>query len=220
MHPRPGKIRPLFSSAATTAYRVALGLCALLITLSGVTTYAYFHANYWNRIGFAPNQPIQFSHRHHAAELHIDCRNCHATVETSAFAGMPSTQTCLTCHSQIFARTTMLRPLVESRDRDVPLRWAFVNRLPAHVFFDHSIHIAKGVACSSCHGDVGKTVLMAKAEPLTMRWCLDCHKNPAPRLSPPESIYAAVASPRSSDDLMTYYRVRTDALTDCATCHH
>ena len=216
--------RPLFSPAATTIYRVALFGGVLLLFLSGVTAYSYFQSTYWNRVGLAQPQPILFSHRHHAAELHIDCRNCHATVETSAFAGMPATHTCLACHSQLFATTTMIQPLIESAGRDVPLQWTRVNQLPAHVFFNHGVHVAKGVACTTCHGEIGAMALTAKGEPLTMRWCLDCHRDPGPRLSPPEELFLPLtptAHPAMAHpDLMAFYHVRTESLTDCATCHH
>jgi hypothetical protein len=202
---------------------VALFAVTLLVALSGVTTYAYYHSPYWNRIGFAPSQPIQFSHRHHTAELHIDCRNCHATVETSAFAGMPATHTCLACHSQVFATTTMIRPLADSLAQGIPLQWTRVNRIPDHVYFNHSIHIAKGVACVTCHGEVGRMALTAAGEPLTMRWCLDCHRNPGPRLSEPADLFSPLAPPARPGphpDLMAVYHVDTASLTDCATCHH
>ena len=222
--PEPRGRAALFSPATTTWFRLFLAASAGLFAASGVMAYAYFHSTYWNRIGIAPEQPVLFSHRHHAGELRIDCRNCHATVETSAFAGLPSTQACLACHSQIFTRTTMIRPVVQSAVEDVPLQWSRVSQLPAHVFFNHSIHVAKGVACITCHGDVGAMALTAKAEPMTMRWCLDCHRDPAPRLSPPDRIFEAVAGrepPRAGGaELMEYYRVRTDSLTDCSTCHH
>jgi Cytochrome c7 and related cytochrome c len=221
--PHPRRVPALFTSSATTVFRVLLASAALAVALSGTLAYAYFHSSYWNRIGMAPPQPILFSHRHHAGELRIDCRNCHATVETSAFAGMPSTETCLTCHSQIFTTTSMIRPLVQSAVLDIPLQWNRVNQLPAHVFFDHGIHVSKGVACTTCHGEVGTMALMAKGEPLTMRWCLDCHRNPGPRLSPRSEIFDAVSPARRAGpgpDLSAFYHVRTDSLTDCSTCHH
>jgi Cytochrome c7 and related cytochrome c len=220
----PPKGSPLFSAGATTLLRVAIAAVALFLVASGTLAYAYFESSYWNREGVAPLQPILFSHRHHAAELRIDCRNCHATVETDAFAGMPSTHTCLTCHSQIFTSTSMIRPLVESAASHLPVQWNRVNRLPSHVYFNHSIHIAKGVACITCHGEVGKTALMMKGEPLTMRWCIDCHQNPAPRLSERSDIFDAVrpaSTPKSTPaELMAFYHVRTDTLTNCSTCHH
>ncbi len=222
--PRSPVPQPLFSARATTVFRVLLAVGALLIVASGAGAYAYYHSNYWNRVGVAPLQPILFSHRHHAGELRIDCRNCHSTVEDAAFAGMPATHTCLACHSQIFTRTVMIQPLVESALRDKPLQWNWVNRLPSYVFFNHGIHVRKGVACTTCHGDVGNMALMAKKEPLTMRWCLDCHRDPAPRLSPPGDIFSAfLPAGRKTDpgrELADWYHVRTESLTDCATCHH
>ncbi|HZZ20859.1 MAG TPA: cytochrome c3 family protein [Opitutaceae bacterium] len=193
------------------------------MALTGATAYAYFHSGYWDKVGMAQNQPVLFSHRHHAGELHIDCRNCHATVEDAAFAGMPSTHTCLTCHSQLFKDTQMIRPLIESSEQKIPLRWAVVSRLPRHVYFNHSVHVAKGVACFSCHGDVGSMALMEGAQPLTMRWCLDCHKNPAGRLSPKADIFDAVhpgGAPKTGGGLMAFYHVSTASLTECSTCHH
>jgi hypothetical protein len=214
--------RPLFSSAATTLFRVALCVGALVVLLSGGTAYAYFHSSYWNHMGMAQPQPILFSHRHHAGELHIDCRNCHATVEEAAFAGMPSTHACLACHSQLFTDTSMIRPLLESRSGGVPLRWSVVVKLPSHVYFNHSIHVAKGVACFTCHGDVGNMALTVGAQPITMRWCLDCHKDPGPRLSTRDEQFAAVRpkDERPRPELAALYHVRTESLTECATCHH
>jgi hypothetical protein len=214
----------LFSAGATTLLRVSIAGTVLLVAASGTAAYAYFHSSYWNRVGVAPLQPVLFSHRHHAAELRIDCRNCHATVEGSSFAGMPSTHTCLTCHSQIFTATPMIRPLVESAAAGRPLEWNRVNRLPSHVYFNHSIHIAKGVACITCHGEVGRMALTVKGEPLTMRWCLDCHQDPAPRLSEPSAIFdpllGSAPRTRTPAQLAAFYRIRTDSLTDCSTCHH
>jgi hypothetical protein len=145
-------------------------------------------------VGFAPDQPVLFSHRHHAGELRIDCRYCHTGVESSPFAGLPSTQTCLSCHSQLFTRTAMLRPVVASLAEGAPLRWNRVTDLPSFVYFDHSIHVAKGVACARCHGDVATMALTAKAERVDMRWCLDCHRNPPLATHPAH-------------------------LTNCTTCH-
>jgi hypothetical protein len=216
--------RPLFSARATTLFRVVLGAAVFLAAGAGYMAWAYHQSDYWNRIGFAPAQPVQFSHRHHAGELRIDCRFCHATVETSAFAGMPSTQTCLNCHSQIFTNTAMLQPVIQSAARNVPLQWNRVTHLPDHVFFDHSIHVNKGVGCTTCHGEVANMALMAKAEPMTMRWCLDCHRDPGPQLRPAAEIFSAtspvVPSRGPQVELMQHYNIHPANLTNCSTCHH
>jgi hypothetical protein len=197
--------RALFRPAATTVFRVALCAVVLGTAAAGYAAWQYYHSAYWTRIGFAPDQPVLFSHRHHAGELRIDCRYCHATVETSPFAGMPSTRTCLTCHSQIFTMTAMLQPVVASATRGEPLQWTRVTRLPDHVFFDHSIHVAKRIDCATCHGDVRAMALLAKAEPMTMRWCLDCHRDPGTRV-PAASLAGG--------------EILARPLTNCSTCHH
>jgi hypothetical protein len=216
---------PLFRPRATTLLRIAIVGGALLLVSTAYAVLQYYYSPYWNLVGIRRPQPILFSHRHHAGELHIDCRYCHATVETAAFAGMPSTNTCLSCHSQIFNETSMLRPVVASAVRGEPLRWTRVNALPDHVYFDHSIHIAKGVGCTTCHGQVGAMPLMAKGEPLTMRWCLDCHRNPEPKLRPRSEVFAAIwTAPKNQVErghaLAAEYQVHTSQLTSCSTCHH
>ena len=169
----PGSSGPLFSARATTLFRAGLGGAVLLVIGSGFMASAYFHSASWDGIGFAPAQPVPFSHQKHAGDLRIDCRNCHATVETSAFAGMPSTETCLTCHSQLMTDMPALKPVMESEASGVPLQWNRVTQLPDYVFFDHSIHVTNGVGCTSCHGEVGNMAITAQSESLTMRWCLD-----------------------------------------------
>jgi len=193
--PIPGKGSvPLFRRRATALFRAGIALVFLSLASVAYGVFEYYHSPWWTRVGFSPDQPVPFSHRHHAGELRIDCRYCHSSVESSPFAGMPSTQTCLSCHSQIFADTALLRPVVASLEHGVPLRWHRVADLPAYVYFDHSIHVAKGVSCTTCHGNVGDMALTAKANRFDMRWCLDCHR------SPPRAVHPA-------------------HLTNCSTCH-
>lgn len=222
--PAPPRRAPLFRPRATTLFRVALLAVALLAVSAGYATWQYFHSSYWNRIGLAPSQPVLFSHRHHAGELRIDCRNCHTSVEHQAFAGLPATHTCLACHSQVFTDTTMLRPVVLSASDDRPIAWNRVDQLPQHVYFNHSIHLAKGVACTECHGDIGNMALTAKATPMTMRWCLDCHRNPTPHLHPHDKLFSPHPLPRVSPGegrrLLAAYHISTRHLTNCSTCHH
>jgi len=215
---------PLFRPRATAIFRAVIGLFFLLLLSTAGSVFAFYHSPWWTRVGFAPDQPVLFSHRHHAGELRIDCRFCHSSVETSAFAGMPSTQTCLTCHSQIFTHTAMLRPVVASLEKNRPLRWNSVTQLPAFVYFDHSIHVAKGVGCTTCHGNVGGMALAAKAESLDMRWCLDCHRDPSRALRPKDQVFAAEWTPPADQTarghaLLAANGIDAEPLTNCSTCH-
>lgn len=169
-------------------------------------------------------QPIPFSHKHHVSDDGIDCRYCHASVETSAFAGMPATSVCLTCHSVLFRDAPMLAPLHASLRDNRPLAWTRVHDLPDFVYFDHSIHVAKGVACQECHGRVDQMPLTRRVAPLDMQWCLACHRDPARHLHAPTDIFAMRERPALAPDEMAllqkmYHLQDTRRLTDCSTCH-
>ncbi len=139
---------------------------------------------YYTYAGVARMQPVPFSHQHHVAGLGIDCRYCHTSVETSGFAGIPPTKTCMNCHSQIWTNSPMLEPVRESYATGKSLVWTRANDLPDFVYFDHSIHINKGVGCNSCHGPVDKMPLMYNYGSLQMEWCLNCHRAPEKYLRP------------------------------------
>jgi hypothetical protein len=141
------------------------------------------------RIGWPVARPVPFSHQHHVGGLGIDCRFCHTSVEVSSNAGLPPTYPCMTCHSQIWTNAALLAPVRLSLSSNRPIAWNRVADLPDYVYFNHSIHIAKGVGCSSCHGEVEKMALTTKAESLTMQFCLDCHRNPGPNLRPKDQIF-------------------------------
>lgn len=219
--PTPGHPAPRwrFSARATAVVRLALLGVVLTGGAAGYVVYEYYHSPYGTRVGLAPSQPVLFSHRHHAGELRIDCRFCHTTVETSADAGMPSTQTCLTCHSQLFRDAPMLRPVQASAEENTPLLWSRVSTLPDHVHFDHSAHVSHGIACVSCHGDVADMALTAKAHPLTMRDCLACHRDPEPQRVAANEVFARVPQHvnAATADLAP---VHARPLTNCSTCHH
>src|SRR6476660_9255276 len=134
--------------------------------------------------GVVRPQPVPFSHQHHVAALGIDCRYCHTSVETSGFAGIPPTATCMNCHRTIWNQAPILEPVRESFRTNKSLEWVRVHDLPDFAYFTHSIHVARGVGCKSCHGSVDKMPLMWQTQPLTMGWCLDCHRNPAPHIRP------------------------------------
>lgn len=139
---------------------------------------------YYTYAGVAKPQPVAFSHQHHVAGLGIDCRYCHTSVETSGFAGIPPTKTCMNCHSQIWTNAPMLEPVRASYRSGQSLTWTRVHDLPDYVYFDHSIHISKGVGCDSCHGPVDKMPLMYQHSSLQMEWCLNCHRAPEKYLRP------------------------------------
>jgi hypothetical protein len=141
-------------------------------------------STYQSRVGWTVEQTVPFSHQHHVAGLGIDCRFCHATVETGPHAGFPSTHVCMTCHSQIWTQAPMLAPVRQSLANGRPLVWNRVSKLPDFVYFNHSIHISRGVGCVECHGRVDHMPLLARAKPFEMRFCLDCHRDPAGRLRP------------------------------------
>ena len=179
--------------------------------------------DYARRVGWTIDQPVPFSHEHHVAGLGIDCRFCHTSVEVSANAGMPPTYTCMTCHSQIWTNADLLEPVRASLASGTPIVWSRVNNLPDYVYFNHSIHIAKGVGCASCHGTVDRMPLMQKAATLTMQFCLNCHRDPGPNLRPASAIYdtewrrdAATPSPAA---LVAQYHLDNRDLTQCSLCH-
>jgi hypothetical protein len=169
-------------------------------------------------------QPVQFSHRHHVSGLGIDCRYCHTTVETSSFAGIPSTSTCMNCHSQIWTDSPMLEPVRESYRTGRPLRWTRVHNLANFVYFDHSIHVNKGVGCVTCHGRVDLMPLTWQAGSLLMEWCLECHRNPELYVRPREHVVEMDWKPPAPQqqlgtELVRKYNIQVQQITDCSVCH-
>ncbi len=170
----------------------------------------------------APEQPVPFDHRHHVSDDGIDCRYCHTTVEHSPLASVPSTDICMNCHNQIWNDSPLLQTVRESYYDDRPIRWQRVNRIPDFVYFNHSIHVNKGVGCEECHGRVDRMARVYQAQPLTMRWCLDCHRDPAKHLRPLNQVTAMGWEPSVDrevlgKELMKRYHV--DPGTNCTTCH-
>ncbi len=173
----------------------------------------------------AREQPVQFSHAHHVGAVGIDCRYCHTSVEKAAFAGIPPTKTCMNCHSQIWAQSPYLEPVRESFRTDKSLEWTRVNDLPDFVYFDHSIHVNKGIGCETCHGRVDQMPLMYQASSLQMKWCLECHRHPERYLRPKEEVFTMGWRPPIEqavlgERLKREYDIRDDiVLTSCSTCH-
>ncbi len=183
---------------------------------------AYVRAPYVTNVGQPIEQPVPFSHKHHVAGDGIDCRYCHTSVETSSFAGMPSTQTCMNCHAEVWAQSPVLAPVRDSFSSNQPIRWNRVTNLPGFVYFDHSIHLQKGVGCSTCHGRVDQMPLTYKAQSMQMSWCLDCHQQPERYLRPRAEVFNMAWQPPSNQDqlgrdLMAAYHVQSKL--SCSTCH-
>jgi hypothetical protein len=181
-------------------------------------------SSYVTQVNVVRPQPVPFSHKHHVSGLGIDCRYCHTAVEQSAFAGIPSTSTCMNCHSQIWTNSPMLEPVRESYRTGRPLRWTRVHNLAEFAYFNHSIHVNKGVGCATCHGPVDQMPLVAQEESLLMEWCLGCHRNPEQYLRPREEVFnmSWTAPANQSElglELVRKYNVRTEQLTDCSVCH-
>jgi len=213
----------IFRPSANLAVALVFLFLALLISTALLLFWLWPRTDYARRVGWTVDQPVPFSHEHHVTGLGIDCRFCHTSVEISSNAGMPPTYTCMTCHSQIWTNAQILSPVRKSLANDEPIVWNRVNDLPDYVYFNHSIHIAKGVGCSSCHGDVGAMPLSYKAKSLTMQFCLDCHRDPAPQLRPKEEIYnthwSRTPDTPSPEALARDYHVGGRNLTECSICH-
>lgn len=174
-------------------------------------------------VGSAVEQPIPFSHKHHVGDDGIDCRYCHASVETAATAGMPSVEVCMSCHSQLYTDQPALQPLIEAWQSGKPIRWQRVHDLPDFAYFDHSVHVNNGVGCVSCHGRVDEMPLTWRHASLNMQWCLDCHRDPAQALRPRDKVFDLAWQPANQratgEALIAAYHVPMERLTECSTCH-
>jgi hypothetical protein len=180
----------------------------------------YVRTSYNTGEQFPVDQPVEFDHRHHVQDDGIECRYCHRTVEKAASAGMPATELCMGCHSQIWNRTLLLEPVRRSYFSDSPISWNRVHQLPGYVYFNHSIHVNKGVGCSTCHGRIDQMARVYQVAPLNMGWCLDCHREPAKSLRPRDEITQMdwkPSDPGQGERLAREYQVRS--LTNCTTCH-
>ncbi len=179
-------------------------------------------SDYLTQVAVPRKQPVPFSHKHHVSGIGLDCRHCHTSVEESAFAGLPATKTCMTCHSQVWSDSPMLEPVRASFRNDQPLEWTRVHDLPDFVYFNHSIHVKKGVGCVSCHGQVDQMPLVWKRQTLQMEWCLDCHRHPEEHLRPPEQVFSMTWQPQEDQHALGAALVRENKVrnpTSCSDCH-
>jgi len=212
----------LFHRSFNILARATVLAAVLVAALTSWGLYGLYRSSYATGQSIVHLQPVPFSHEHHVGRLGFDCRYCHTTVESSAFGGIPPTKTCMNCHSQIWVGSKMLEPVRESYRTGNPLRWQRVHHLADFVFFDHSIHVSKGIGCVSCHGRVDRMPLVYQDQSLLMEWCLDCHRNPERQVRPKQEVFNMTWVPQGDQlelgrKLVQEYGIRR--LTSCSTCH-
>jgi hypothetical protein len=198
-------------------HRIAPIAIGVVVVLCGIVAlaYAYYGDDRNLSVGYRPEQPIDFSHKQHAGDLGMDCRYCHGSVEESSFAAVPAAEVCFGCHTKVLPNSGKLLRLWESVAKGRAIAWTRVHKIPEHTHFDHSVHLSAGVGCSTCHGRVDKMPMVEQKEPLSMGWCLDCHRDPAPYIRTPRAVTnmdwtsaQAVAAPRALAPPL-----------DCSGCH-
>jgi hypothetical protein len=213
----------VFHPSANTIAKATLLGAILIIAAVVFAASGFDRSSYATNVGVPVQQPVPFSHEHHAGRLGISCQYCHTSVTKSNSAGMPATHTCMTCHSQIWVDSPMLEPVRASYRTGTPLKWNRVNDLPDFVYFNHSIHVKKGVGCTECHGQVNRMPLVWKTASLRMEWCLDCHRNPENHLRPRDEVfnmnYHAKDQQALGKRLLSEYHIYQEKMTNCSICH-
>lgn len=215
----------IFHRSTNTISRVSIYGAVFIAAALGYLGWAVTESPYFTDVNVPREQPVPFSHKHHVKDDGIDCRYCHTSVEKSSFAGIPSTHICMSCHSRLWANSPILEPVRLSYQTDKSLEWTRVNAVPDFAYFDHSIHIHKGVGCTTCHGPIGEMPLTWRANTLYMRWCIDCHKHPERFVRRREDVFKADYQPPQDQlalgrRLVKEYKIKdATQLTDCYTCH-
>ena len=214
----------IFQRSTNTLSRVSIFGAVFVIAALAYGLALANRSSYATQARVARKQPVPFSHKHHTRELGIDCRYCHTSVETAGFAGIPPTQTCMNCHKQIWLDSPMLEPVRASFRTDESIEWIRVHDLPDFVYFDHSIHISKGIGCTSCHGRVDLMNLTWQEASLHMEWCLSCHRAPEEYVRPRDQVFNMEWEPPANQrevglQLIKEYDIQVGQLTNCSVCH-
>ena len=215
----------IFHHSANNVAKISIVVAIVLAGVAGFVYTQIARSSYLTGRYMEKQQPVQFSHKHHVGDDGIDCRYCHTAVETSSSAGIPPTQTCMNCHTQIWSDSPYLEPVRASYRDNKPIEWARVHDLPEYAYFNHSIHIAKGVGCSTCHGQIDNMPAVYQENTLQMEWCLACHREPEKFIRPKSEIYNM--NWRDGDittaerlKLKEDYKIRSrEMMTSCSTCH-
>lgn len=211
----------IFPKQIDLAIRVGLLVAGLG---AAVTAGGMLYLNHPNRIepGYQPTQPVPYSHKMHAGNLGMDCLYCHTTVDKSSYAAIPATQTCMNCHTKVKGQSIVLEPVRKSYETDQSIPWIKIHRLPDYVYFNHSAHVNSGVSCVTCHGRIDQMVEVKQVQPLTMTWCLECHRNAAPNLRPAELVTKLDWKPERDPveigkEIMAAKKINPP--TNCSGCH-
>ncbi len=208
----------LFSPRADVVLQSVVGIALALVVGTPTLLLAWVRTPQVTGQFDPVEQPVAFDHRHHVADAGIDCRYCHDTVERSRYAGLPASSVCMSCHGQVWNGSPLLAPVRRSYYENQPIPWNRVHRLPGFVCFDHSIHVQKGVGCVTCHGHVDEMAAVYQVAPLTMGWCLDCHRAPEAHLRPREDVTATDSRPDGEGRALAV-KNGVQHLTHCSTCH-
>ncbi len=212
----------LFRPSSNTYANVGIAAVLLLVCSTIAVAYVIDRGPWITSVQMAPEQPIPFSHKHHVKDDGIDCRYCHTSVEYSGYAGIPPTETCMSCHSQIWTGAVVTKPIRDSWATGKSIEWVRVHDLPDFVYFNHSIHLNKGIGCSTCHGQINEMALTYKVNTLNMNWCINCHRNPGQFVRPRSEVFNINYKYPSNQSelgpkLVKEYHIQN--LTDCVTCH-
>ncbi len=206
----------------TNALPLIIAVLAGAVVLGGVGFFWYYGSPKYLNVGYRPNQPVDYNHKLHAGDLGIDCRYCHVGVEKSKYATVPPTQTCMNCHTMVKAESEKLALIRASWTSGQPVQWVRIHKLPEYAYFNHSIHIDAGVGCVSCHGRIDRMEKVTQAEPLSMGWCLDCHRNPEPHLRPVDQVTNMDWEPGENQEEFAARQIEKLNLAppeDCSACH-
>jgi hypothetical protein len=210
----------IFHRSFNTLSLVSIYGAVFLLAGAGYALAVFVRSSYATNVGIAPQQLVPFSHQHHVNELGIDCRYCHTSVEDSHFAGIPPIKTCMNCHSQIWAGADMLAPVRDAYKAGKSIPWQRVHRLGDFCYFNHSIHVKKGIGCVTCHGQIDRMPLVRQEHTLLMEWCLDCHRQPEKHVRPREQVFSMTyqrQGPDEGKELVKKYNIKSK--TSCNACH-
>lgn len=212
----------LFPKKANALPLLSLGASLLGGVLLVFFVWYYFSPEF-TTVGYEPEQPVPYSHQIHVDKLGLECQYCHNWVEDSKQANVPSTETCMTCHSQVLPNSPKLLPVRESWAENEPIEWTNVHHLPEYAHFSHAAHVDKGVGCETCHGRIDKMEVVRQVEPLSMGWCLDCHRQPEKYLRPNDEVTTMGYTQPANFIEQNLERIREEGIqppTNCSACHY